>query len=105
MLVFTDDNFDSELRNNEPILVEFYSPLCGHCTTMAPIYSDAAMELRLNTPPYQVAKVDITANPELKDRFDITSYPQFVFFRDGQPIEERLFGEQTKEDIVNFVLE
>ena len=57
------------------MLVEFYSPQCSHCNVMAPIYSDAAMELRLHNPPYLVAKVDILENQELKERFDIHGYP------------------------------
>jgi len=41
------DNFDEVvMRAKAPVLVEFYSPLCGHCQHFAPTYEEIAKRLQ-----------------------------------------------------------
>ena len=38
-IILNAQNFDAEvIRSNEPVIVDFYRPLCGPCLTMAPIF-------------------------------------------------------------------
>jgi protein disulfide-isomerase A1 len=53
----------------------------GHCKALAPEYSKAARRLKENNPPYAIAKVDVTENAKLGERFSIQGFPTLKFFR------------------------
>ncbi|EQC28068.1 hypothetical protein SDRG_14162 [Saprolegnia diclina VS20] len=79
-------------------LVEFYAPWCGHCKHLAPVYEDVANELHGTV---NVAKVDVTANAALGQRFDIKGFPTILLFHKGSMYE---YGsnERTKEALVAY---
>lgn len=53
----------------------------GHCKRLQPEWDSAAQQARysLNRPVYFM-KVDCDANPELKDRFAVKSFPTILYF-------------------------
>lgn len=59
------------------------APWCGHCQQLAPAYAQAATELRNESSPARLGKVDATAQTALATEFGITSYPTLKLFRDG----------------------
>lgn len=59
------------------------APWCGHCQRLAPAYAQAATELRNESSPARLGKVDATAQTALATEFGITSYPTLKLFRDG----------------------
>lgn len=42
VVVLTDENFDSFVKEHEHVFVKFYAPWCGHCKKMAPDYAKLA---------------------------------------------------------------
>uniref|UniRef100_A0A8C5TWY6 protein disulfide-isomerase n=1 Tax=Malurus cyaneus samueli TaxID=2593467 RepID=A0A8C5TWY6_9PASS len=83
VLVLHEHNFARALSENQLLLVEFYAPWCGHCQQLAPAFAQAATELRNESSPARLAKVDATAQTALANEFGITSYPTLKLFRDG----------------------
>jgi protein disulfide-isomerase A1 len=71
VIVLNDNTFDAELAKHEFLLVEFYAPWCGQCKKLAPQYEAAALKLAEQDPKRFVAKVDVTENKALEDRFAI----------------------------------
>jgi protein disulfide-isomerase A1 len=100
VLIFTQDNFDAEIAKYESILVEFYAPWCGHCKKLVPEYISAAEKLAKKSPPQYVAKVDVTENKELGERFEIKGFPTLKWFVNGVPSEYT--GGRTAAEIVNW---
>ncbi|NWY51986.1 PDIA2 isomerase, partial [Chionis minor] len=83
VLVLHEHNFARALSEHQLLLVEFYAPWCGHCQRLAPAFAQAAAELRNESSPARLAKVDATAQTALANEFGITSYPTLKLFRDG----------------------
>ena len=83
----TDENFDEEMALHDVILVEFYAPWCKHCKKLKPEYEKAARVLIKGDPPVPLAKVDATTNKELKERFEIKSFPTIFWFEKGEKTE------------------
>jgi protein disulfide-isomerase A1 len=101
VLVFTNDNFDTEIAKYENILVEFYAPWCGHCQQLAPEYSAAAKTLAEANPPQYLAKVDVIENKELGERFGIDGFPDLKWFVNGVPSEYP--GGRTAAEFVGWI--
>ncbi|NXT39431.1 PDIA2 isomerase, partial [Pelecanoides urinatrix] len=83
VLVLHEHNFARALSEHQLLLVEFYAPWCGHCQRLAPAFAQAATELRNESSPARLGKVDATAQVALANEFGITSYPTLKLFRDG----------------------
>ncbi len=78
----TDATFEElVLKNERPVVVDFWAAWCGPCRMVAP-------ELERLAEKYDgavdVVKVDVDANPGISQAFNILSLPTIAFFRPGQ---------------------
>jgi thioredoxin len=96
-LIASDANFASLLESagNKPMLVDFWAAWCGPCRMIAPIIEALAAE---SNGQYVVAKLDTDANPQTASRFNISSIPTLMIFRNGQVVDQ-LVGVQPKPTI------
>ena len=90
---FSEADFDAKvLKSSTPVMVDFYADWCGPCRVMAPVIDELAAELAGKV---LVGKVDVDANQQLAERYQVMSIPTLVVFRGGQVVE-RLSGVQSK---------
>jgi len=80
-------------------LVEFYAPWCGHCKSLAPEWSKAAVKLEGGNIP--LAKVDATAATGLAKVNEIKGFPTIKYFARGKGSEYN--GGRTQSEIVSWV--
>jgi len=103
VIPLTSSNFDSFIKSNKYVLVEFYAPWCGFCKNFAPIYNDVATILSSEV-NVRVAKVDSTRESSLAEKYEIKGYPTLLWFVNGDVFNrDSLYIPQSKDELVKFV--
>ncbi|CDW55682.1 protein disulfide isomerase A4 [Trichuris trichiura] len=103
VITLTSENFTDVVSNAPIILVEFYSPTCGHCIKLAPEYEKAAKSLSKRQPAIPLAKVDATKENQLATDHQVSGYPTLKVFRFGRAYEYR--GGRNSDGIVSYMEE
>ena len=95
-LKITDANFNDEvLHADTPVLLDFYADWCGPCKMLSPVLHEIAEE---NAGALKVGKVNVDEQMELAMRFQVSSIPMLVVFKDGQPVAKAV-GYRSKEEL------
>ena len=80
--VATDSTFeDVVLKNDKPVVVDFWAAWCGPCKLVAPEMEKLAAKYE---GAIDIVKVDVDANPGLSRSFNIMSIPTIAFFAPGK---------------------
>ncbi len=74
----TQENFETTVRGNPMVVVDFWAPWCGPCRGFAPVYEKASEA----HPDVIFAKVNTDEQQELAGAFGIRSIPTLMVFRE-----------------------
>jgi len=97
MLELTNENFEQEvIKNDIPVLVDFWSPACPPCLMLGPIIEEIAGEFEGKA---KIGKVNVAENQELAQKYEIRGVPTLIIFKDGK-ITERATGLRPKKAII-----
>jgi thioredoxin 1 len=80
----TDETFaELVLRNDKPVLVDFWATWCGPCRMIAPVLKEIAAE---RSGELTIAKLNYDENPRIGADYGVMGLPTMLLFRGGQPI-------------------
>lgn len=90
----TDQTFEAQIKQDLPVLVDFWAPWCGPCRAVAPILEKlaAAYQGRL-----VIAKMNVDDNQQTPSKFGVRSIPNLIFFKGGQVAEQVVGGRSESE--------
>jgi len=95
----TDTTFESTVNGDKPVFVDFWAPWCGPCRVIGPIVEELA-------PSYSgravIAKMNVDDNPNVPQRFGVTSIPTMMIFKKGALVD-RMVGAVPKSALQQFI--
>ncbi|HEV2451273.1 MAG TPA: thioredoxin [Streptosporangiaceae bacterium] len=98
----TDETFDTEvLKNEKPVVVDYWAEWCGPCRMVAPVLEEIAVE---HADKIDVVKLNIDENPEVAQRYEILQIPTLNVFSGGQVVKQ-VIGAKPKSALLRDLAE
>jgi thioredoxin 1 len=81
----TEATFEQEvLKNDKPVVVDFWAEWCGPCRAVSPILDQIATE---HAEKIDIVKLNVDENPALAMKYQITAIPAFKVFQAGEVVK------------------
>jgi thioredoxin 1 len=96
-LALTDADVPAVLAGPQPVMIDCFATWCGPCQEMAPVVEELAMEFQGRA---VVRQLDVDQNPATSDKYQIHSIPAFLFFKNGQLVDQVL-GAVPKQELAS----
>jgi thioredoxin 1 len=78
-------------------LVDFWAEWCGPCRLMTPVIDELAAQYDGKA---KIRKVNVDNEPDIALRFDVSSIPTLIIFKDGA-ISSRFVGVTKKDELAS----
>ena len=96
----TDESFERDvLKNQKPVLTDFWASWCSPCLQLAPILEEIAEEMK---DQIVIAKLNIDDHPNQPTRFGVRGIPTMLLFKNGELAGTQV-GVTTKSNILAFI--
>ena len=80
-LATNDDDFQTLISGELPVVVDFWAEWCGPCKQMAPHLDAVASELEGKV---RIAKLNVDDNPMTAGQYGVRGLPTLMLFKNGE---------------------
>jgi thioredoxin 1 len=94
-------NFDTIIKSEKPVLIDFFATWCGPCKTLAPILKQVKDNLGERI---TIIKIDVDKNQQLASKYQVRGVPTMILFQNGNQLW-RQSGVLSKEEIIKTIIE
>ena len=96
----SDKDFEKDvLQSGKPVFIDFWAPWCGPCRIIGPIVEDLASSY---DGKMTVTKMNVDENPETAQKYQVSSIPTLMIFKDGKVVD-RAIGALPKSELQKFM--
>lgn len=94
-------SFDSIVKSEKPVLIDFFATWCGPCQALAPILKQVKESLgdRIT-----ILKIDVDKNQQMAAQYQVRGVPTMILFQAGKQLW-RQSGVVSKEEIIKTILQ
>ncbi len=93
-----ETEFDTLLKSENLLVVDFTATWCGPCRVVAPLVEQLAQEHQ----DIKVVKIDVDQDKPLAKRYQVRSIPAVLIFKNGELVEN-LVGAKPYEEFADAV--
>ncbi len=77
------------------VLIDFFAEWCMPCLMMAPVLEDLSEKLKGKI---KFGKINYEDNQQITQKFDVSSFPTFIVFKNGKEID-RFIGAMSEDEL------
>ena len=98
-LAITTENFETLVKGDQLVVVDFWATWCGPCRHIAPIVEEVAAEYEGKA---VIGKCDTDENGDIAMQFGVMNIPTLIFLKNGEEVDRHV-GIISKDELVKKV--
>ena len=87
------------IKSEKLVVIDFFATWCVPCQMLTEVLHDVEKEYE---DVVEIFKVDVDENQEIAIRYEVTSMPTLVFFKDGEEVERKI-GYIEREELISII--